>query len=161
MFLCYIVHSHSINIIWFPQCLFHSNVASLIPLWFLFSICNFDIVIFPSIFFLGMESRTYASKYIPIIASVSEHQPPTWPSYFMDINVLAFLVPAGIIVSAQSFTDLESNWSMWISLGSPPVYILIMYVCWNFQACFLPLSDASSFAVLYIVTSVYFSGVMV
>ncbi|CAJ1951683.1 unnamed protein product [Sphenostylis stenocarpa] len=41
---------------------------------------------------------TYASKYIPIIASVSEHQPPTWPSYFMDINVLAFLVPAGIIV---------------------------------------------------------------
>jgi hypothetical protein len=43
--------------------------------------------------------RTYASKYIPIISSVSEHQPPTWPSYFMDINVLAFLVPAGIIVS--------------------------------------------------------------
>ena len=40
--------------------------------------------------------RTYASKYIPIIASVSEHQPPTWPSYFMDINVLAFLVPIEI-----------------------------------------------------------------
>jgi dolichyl-diphosphooligosaccharide---protein glycosyltransferase len=47
--------------------------------------------------------RTYASKYIPIIASVSEHQPPTWPSYFMDINVLAFLVPAGIIVSITFF----------------------------------------------------------
>lgn len=54
-----------------------------------------------------MENRTYASKYIPIIASVSEHQPPTWPSYFMDINVLAFLVPAGIIVSSQYFIDLE------------------------------------------------------
>lgn len=74
---------------------------------------------------LSLLDPTYASKYIPIIASVSEHQPPTWPSYFMDINVLAFLVPAGII------------------------------------ACFSPLSDASSFAVLYIVTSVYFSGVMV
>ncbi|KAK1267131.1 Dolichyl-diphosphooligosaccharide--protein glycosyltransferase subunit STT3A [Acorus gramineus] len=74
---------------------------------------------------LSLLDPTYASKYIPIIASVSEHQPPTWPSYFMDINVLAFLVPAGII------------------------------------ACFLPLSDASSFAVLYIVTSAYFSGVMV
>ncbi|KAG8367357.1 hypothetical protein BUALT_Bualt16G0063700 [Buddleja alternifolia] len=74
---------------------------------------------------LSLLDPTYASKYIPIIASVSEHQPPTWPSYFMDINVLAFLVPSGII------------------------------------ACFLPLSDASSFAVLYIVTSVYFSGVMV
>lgn len=74
---------------------------------------------------LSLLDPTYASKYIPIIASVSEHQPPTWPSYFMDINVLAFLVPAGII------------------------------------ACFSPLSDASSFAILYIVTSVYFSGVMV
>ncbi|XP_016540449.1 dolichyl-diphosphooligosaccharide--protein glycosyltransferase subunit STT3A isoform X2 [Capsicum annuum] len=74
---------------------------------------------------LSLLDPTYASKYIPIIASVSEHQPPTWPSYFMDINVLAFLVPAGII------------------------------------ACFLPLTDASSFVILYLVTSVYFSGVMV
>ncbi|XP_038879419.1 dolichyl-diphosphooligosaccharide--protein glycosyltransferase subunit STT3A isoform X1 [Benincasa hispida] len=74
---------------------------------------------------LSLLDPTYASKYIPIIASVSEHQPPTWPSYFMDINVLAFLVPAGII------------------------------------ACFSPLSDASSFVVLYIATAVYFSGVMV
>ncbi|CAN6441194.1 unnamed protein product [Victoria cruziana] len=74
---------------------------------------------------LSLLDPTYASKYIPIIASVSEHQPPTWPSYFMDINILAFLVPAGII------------------------------------ACFSPLSDASSFVVLYIATSVYFSGVMV
>ncbi|KAL9252978.1 Dolichyl-diphosphooligosaccharide--protein glycosyltransferase subunit STT3A-like protein [Drosera capensis] len=74
---------------------------------------------------LSLLDPTYASKYIPIIASVSEHQPPTWPFYFMDINVLAFLVPAGIV------------------------------------ACFFPLSDASSFVILYIVTSVYFSGVMV
>ncbi|KAG2279949.1 hypothetical protein Bca4012_048188 [Brassica carinata] len=63
---------------------------------------------------LSLLDPTYASKYIQIIASVSEHQPPTWPSYFMDIN-----------------------------------------------ACFSPLSDASSFVVLYIVMSVYFSGVMV
>ncbi|KAI3714667.1 hypothetical protein L6452_21625 [Arctium lappa] len=74
---------------------------------------------------LSLLDPTYASKYIPIIASVSEHQPPTWPSYFMDINVLAFLVPAGII------------------------------------ACFSPLSDASAFVILYLVMSVYFSGVMV
>lgn len=52
------------------------------------------------------SDRTYASKYIPIIASVSEHQPPTWPSYFMDINVLAFLVPAGIIVSFKFSTQI-------------------------------------------------------
>ncbi|XP_060212011.1 dolichyl-diphosphooligosaccharide--protein glycosyltransferase subunit STT3A-like [Lycium barbarum] len=73
---------------------------------------------------LSLLDPTYASKYIPIIASVSEHQPPTWPTYVMYINVLAFFVPAGI-------------------------------------ACFLPLTDTSSFVVLYLVTSAYFSGVMV
>ena len=42
------------------------------------------------LFWWGANNRTYASKYIPIIASVSKHQPPTWPSKFADINVLAF-----------------------------------------------------------------------
>ncbi|GJU36193.1 dolichyl-diphosphooligosaccharide--protein glycosyltransferase subunit STT3A [Tanacetum coccineum] len=78
---------------------------------------------------LSLLDPTYASKYIPIIASVSEHQPPTWPSYFMDLNVLAFLVPVGIIVSSRCMLS--------------------------------PLSDASSFVILYLVMSVYFSGVMV
>lgn len=47
------------------------------------------------------------------------------------------------------------------------LYVLILLCLFfdagfnTFQACFLPLSDASSFVVLYIVTSVYFSGVMV
>lgn len=76
----------------------------------IYDVALFSVVIIPTAFiiinnlfvdFLPCKNRTYASKYIPIIASVSEHQPPTWPSYFMDINVLAFLVPAGIIVSSQ------------------------------------------------------------
>jgi len=74
---------------------------------------------------LSLLDPTYASKYIPIIASVSEHQPPTWSSYFMDIHVLVLCLPAGFI------------------------------------ACFLPLTDASLFLLLYGLTSVYFSGVMV
>ena len=37
---------------------------------------------------LSLLDPTYASKYIPIIASVSEHQPPAWTSYFTDLNVL-------------------------------------------------------------------------
>ncbi|GKB26715.1 dolichyl-diphosphooligosaccharide--protein glycosyltransferase subunit STT3A [Tanacetum coccineum] len=73
---------------------------------------------------LSLLDPTYASKYIPIIASVSEHQPPTWPSYFMDLNVLAFLVPVGIIVSSRCMLS--------------------------------PLSDASSFVILYLVMSVFF-----
>ncbi len=36
---------------------------------------------------LSLLDPTYASKYIPIIASVSEHQPPSWPSYFTDLQV--------------------------------------------------------------------------
>lgn len=31
---------------------------------------------------LSLLDPTYASKFIPIIASVSEHQPPAWNSYF-------------------------------------------------------------------------------
>ena len=74
---------------------------------------------------LSLLDPTYASKYIPIIASVSEHQPPAWTSYFTDLNILVLLAPAGII------------------------------------ACFRPLTDASLFLVLYGLTAVYFSGVMV
>lgn len=74
---------------------------------------------------LSLLDPTYASKYIPIIASVSEHQPPAWNSYFTDVHILVLLAPLGLI------------------------------------ACFRPLTDASLFLVLYGVTAVYFSGVMV
>lgn len=74
---------------------------------------------------LSLLDPTYASKYIPIIASVSEHQPPTWSMYFTDLHIVNLLAPAGLL------------------------------------ACFLPLTDASMFLLLYGVTAVYFSGVMV
>ncbi|CAD7942481.1 unnamed protein product [Amoebophrya sp. A25] len=45
---------------------------------------------------LSLLDPTYASKYIPIIASVSEHQPSVWSNYIMDLHVLPFLVPVGI-----------------------------------------------------------------
>ena len=38
---------------------------------------------------------TYAKKYIPIIASVSEHQPTTWGSFFFDIQYLLVFMPVG------------------------------------------------------------------
>lgn len=74
---------------------------------------------------LSLLDPTYASKYIPIIASVSEHQPPAWSSYFTDLHATVLLMPAGLV------------------------------------ACFFPLTDAALFLVLYGVTAVYFSGVMV
>lgn len=38
---------------------------------------------------------TYAKKYIPIIASVSEHQPTAWPNYFFDMGYLIIFLPMG------------------------------------------------------------------
>lgn len=38
---------------------------------------------------------TYAKKYIPIIASVSEHQPTAWSNYFFDLGYILLLMPAG------------------------------------------------------------------
>jgi len=38
---------------------------------------------------------TYAKKYVPIIASVSEHQPTSWSSYFFDLGYLVLFMPIG------------------------------------------------------------------
>lgn len=37
----------------------------------------------------------YAKKFVPIIASVSEHQPTTWSSYFFDLGFLIIFMPIG------------------------------------------------------------------
>ena len=75
--------------------------------------------------FYSLLDPTYAKEHIPIIASVSEHQPTTWASYFFDLHAQVFLFPVGLYF------------------------------------CFKGLSDANIFLILYAVTSVYFSGVMV
>jgi dolichyl-diphosphooligosaccharide---protein glycosyltransferase len=75
--------------------------------------------------FYSLLDPTYAKDHIPIIASVSEHQPTAWSSYFFDLHALTILMPVGIYF------------------------------------CFQRLSDVNIFILLYAVTSVYFSGVMV
>jgi len=54
---------------------------------------------------LSLLDPTYAAKYIPIIASVSEHQPPTWSSYFTDLHAAVLLAPAGLIACVLRSTD--------------------------------------------------------
>lgn len=44
-------------------------------------------------------------RYIPIIASVSEHQPTAWPSFFMDLHFLIFLFPAGVVLCFRELRD--------------------------------------------------------
>ncbi|KAF9465592.1 oligosaccharyl transferase STT3 subunit [Collybia nuda] len=55
--------------------------------------------------FYSLWDTGYAKKYIPIIASVSEHQPTAWPSFFMDLQFLIFLFPAGVVVCFRQLRD--------------------------------------------------------
>lgn len=54
---------------------------------------------------LTLLDPTYASKYIPIVASVSEHQPPAWNAYFTDINMMVMLMPIGFVLCFRPLTD--------------------------------------------------------
>lgn len=54
---------------------------------------------------LSLLDPTYAAKHIPIIASVSEHQPPTWASYFTDLHAAVLLAPAGLIACVLRSSD--------------------------------------------------------
>ncbi|KAI0675579.1 oligosaccharyl transferase STT3 subunit [Trametes maxima] len=55
--------------------------------------------------FYSLWDTGYAKKYIPIIASVSEHQPTAWPAFFMDLQFLIFLFPAGVILCFRELRD--------------------------------------------------------
>lgn len=55
--------------------------------------------------FYSLWDTNYAKIHIPIIASVSEHQPTAWPSFFFDTNMLIWLFPAGIYFCFQELRN--------------------------------------------------------
>lgn len=55
--------------------------------------------------FYSLWDTGYAKIHIPIIASVSEHQPTAWPSFFMDLQFLVFLFPAGVVMCFRQLRD--------------------------------------------------------
>ncbi|KAJ9515404.1 hypothetical protein QJQ45_016406 [Haematococcus lacustris] len=55
--------------------------------------------------FWTLLDPTYAKKFIPIVASVSEHQPTTWASYIFDLHGLVFLAPLGLYYCFCHLTD--------------------------------------------------------
>ncbi|KAH0578194.1 hypothetical protein H2248_004069 [Termitomyces sp. 'cryptogamus'] len=55
--------------------------------------------------FYSLWDTGYAKKYIPIIASVSGHQPTAWPSFFMDLQFLIFVFQAGVILCFRELRD--------------------------------------------------------
>lgn len=55
--------------------------------------------------FYSLWDTNYAKIHIPIIASVSEHQPTAWPAFFFDTSILIWLFPAGIYLCFQELKD--------------------------------------------------------
>lgn len=55
--------------------------------------------------FWTLLDPTYAKKFIPIVASVSEHQPTTWSSYIFDLHLMVFAAPAGLYFCFKRLTD--------------------------------------------------------
>ena len=55
--------------------------------------------------FYSLWDTGYAKIHIPIIASVSEHQPTAWPAFFFDLNLLIWLFPAGVYLLFQKLED--------------------------------------------------------
>lgn len=55
--------------------------------------------------FYSLWDTGYAKIHIPIIASVSEHQPTAWPAFFFDLNMLIWMFPAGVYLCFQKLED--------------------------------------------------------
>ena len=55
--------------------------------------------------FYSLLDPSYAKNNIPIIASVSEHQPTSWSSFYFDLQILTFLFPAGLYYCFKNLTD--------------------------------------------------------
>ncbi|KAL5966323.1 Dolichyl-diphosphooligosaccharide--protein glycosyltransferase subunit STT3B [Taenia solium] len=57
--------------------------------------------------FYSLWDTGYARVHIPIISSVSEHQPTTWTSFFFDLHVLVAVFPAGVWFCFAELNDLR------------------------------------------------------
>ena len=55
--------------------------------------------------FYSLWDTGYAKIHIPIIASVSEHQPTAWPAFFFDLNLLIWVFPAGVYMCFRELKD--------------------------------------------------------
>lgn len=90
---------------------FQTLLRSLILLIFFVSVGALVLLTFSGIVapwtgrFYSLWDTGYAKIHIPIIASVSEHQPTAWPAFFFDLNLLIWLFPAGVYLCFQTLKD--------------------------------------------------------
>lgn len=55
--------------------------------------------------FYSLLDPSYAKNNIPIIASVSEHQPTSWSSFYFDLQILVLLCPVGLYFCFSKLND--------------------------------------------------------
>ncbi|XP_065666900.1 dolichyl-diphosphooligosaccharide--protein glycosyltransferase subunit STT3B isoform X2 [Hydra vulgaris] len=55
--------------------------------------------------FYSLYDTGYAKIHIPIIASVSEHQPTTWVSFFFDLHILICVFPYGLWLCVKNVNN--------------------------------------------------------
>ncbi|WVO18505.1 hypothetical protein L204_106223 [Cryptococcus depauperatus] len=55
--------------------------------------------------FYSLWDTGYAKVHMPIIASVSEHQPTAWPSFYFDLEMLIFFFPVGVFWCFKELRD--------------------------------------------------------
>ncbi|CAI8005578.1 Dolichyl-diphosphooligosaccharide--protein glycosyltransferase subunit STT3A [Geodia barretti] len=55
--------------------------------------------------FYSLLDPSYAKNNIPIIASVSEHQPTSWSSFYFDLQLHVFMFPVGLYFCFSKLTD--------------------------------------------------------
>ena len=66
--------------------------------------------------FYSLLDPSYAKNNIPIIASVSEHQPTTWSSFYFDLQLLVFMFPgmyrntALVVIVIHPATSFHVSW---------------------------------------------------
>lgn len=74
--------------------------------------------------FYSLLDPSYAKNHIPIIASVSEHQPTSWSSFYFDLQLLVFLFPAGLYYCFSKLTDANI---FIILYGVTSIYFAVSY----------------------------------
>lgn len=75
--------------------------------------------------FYSLLDPSYAKNHIPIIASVSEHQPTSWSSFYFDLQILVFMFPAGLYFCFKQLSD--ANIFM-ILYGITSIYFAVSYL---------------------------------
>jgi len=65
---------------------------------------------------LSLFDPSYAKKFIPLVESVSEHEPTSWPEFFSDLHYMLVFAPLGLYFCYKKPTN-------------PRLFVAIFAVC--------------------------------